>query len=379
MKPKIAVITHAFLNPKNPTELNIGGVETWILELVRLLTELGFAPVVYQISEQNFTFNFEGAEVVGLGTLDRPKMSQLSHQDIDSKNIRWIIYASSFIGEKYCRPGQIFIQHGIYWDYTTSERNFFSRWKWEYIRKTLSQIDLGLCRESRLTIAVDTNFLNFARINLGHRFDPKKIRYIPNFAIPQDKALWQGKWNNPKEIKVVFARRFEHRRGVNLFIEALEQVFSSPAKLLVTFAGCGSLSSHLFEKFGGTPWVKIEKIPHNKIYGLLNQSHIAVVPSIYSEGTSFSCLEAMASGCAVIASDVGGLCNIVLPDYNGLLVRPIATEIAFSIESLTEDIHRTETLAKRGYDMASNSFSLSMWRQRVRQALCEVGILNQLM
>jgi glycosyltransferase involved in cell wall biosynthesis len=377
MKPQIAIITHSFLDPKNPEGLNIGGVETWILELVRLLSEIGFTPVVYQPAEIDFTLTLEGAEVIGHGGGNSRRMTRLSHKDIDRRKIRWIIYASSFAGEKNFRPGQIFIQHGIHWDYTTSKKNLLSRLKWEYVRRTLSRNDLQRCRKSRLTITVDTNFLNYARIMLGHRFNPNKIYYIPNFAALQEPAKWQEKWLSPKEINIVFTRRFEHRRGVTIFAEALEKILASASNIRVTFAGCGSLEHHLIEKFGKNDRIKILEVPHEKIYDLLNKSHIAIIPSVFSEGTSLSCLEAMASGCAVIATDVGGLCNLVLPDYNGLLIRPVASEIASAIINLSNDVDKAETFARHGYDMILHSFQPSLWRKRIQQALGDAGILDE--
>ena len=376
MKPLIAIITNSFLNPKKPTELTIGGVETWLLELIRLLVSLGFMPVVYQTALNDFKLDVEGATIIGLGGLNRHLMNRLSHRDIDRRNIRWIIYSNSFVGEKYFRPDNIFIQHGIHWDYTMPQRTYFLHMKWEYIRRRLSRHDLKMCRESHLTITVDSNFLNYSRVMLGHRLNTNKLRYIPNFAIPQEKSLWHEKWMNPKEINVVFARRFELRRGVILFSEAMEQILSLSPGVRVTFAGSGTFERYIVEKFANSRRVTIEAVPHDKMYELLNRSHIAVIPSTYSEGTSLSCLEAMAAGCAIVATDIGGLCNIVIPDYNGILVRPNVSDIVIAVSGLANDLQRAETIANRGYDMICHSFSLSTWRNRIKQALNEAGVLN---
>ena len=48
---------------------------------------------------------------------------------------------------------------------------------------------------------------------------------------------------------------------------------------------------------------------------------VFVLPS-YFEGFGLSAVEAMARGCAVIASDVGGLAEIIQDDQNGILVPP---------------------------------------------------------
>jgi glycosyltransferase involved in cell wall biosynthesis len=344
------------------------------MEFVRLLVCHGYSPVIYQTAGKDFKIFMEGAEVVGLGGLDRHKMTRLSHKDIDKRQIRWIVYASSFVGEKNFRKGQIFIQHGIHWDYTTSLTNLRQRIKWELIRRRLSRHDLKMARDSQLTISVDSNFLNYSRVMLRHRFNPEKIRYIPNFAIPQEKSSWQGKWDHPEGINIIFARRFEFRRGVTIFADAIEQILKIIPKAKVTFAGWGSFTDYLNGKFGNSGQVKIEAVPHEQMYQLLNRSHIAIIPSTYSEGTSLSCLEAMASGCAVIATDVGGLANLVIPDYNGILIRPISSDIVSAITKLSNDMDYAGALANRAYETISHSFSCSTWQTRIWQALNEAGI-----
>jgi len=375
-KQQIAIVTNAFLDWKQPDDVTVGGVETWIGELARLLAELGQAPVIYQPARDDFRRVTEGIEIVGIGGSDRHRMNRLCHKDAERRGIGRIIYASSFVGERYMKPGQVFIQHGIHWDYTMPQRNLYLRLKWEYIRRRLQKHDLTMCRKAGMTVTVDTNFLNHSRILLGGRFDPEKVRYIPNFAIPQDSVLWKPKWQDPQTIRVVFARRFELRRGVILFLEALERILASNPAIRVTFAGTGSLEGHIRNVCGNNPRITMETVPHDRIYDLMNRSHIAVIPSTYSEGTSLACLEAMASGCAVVATDVGGLCNLVIPGYNGILIRPVATDLAEAVSGLANDPGHAQELALRGYEMVCRSFSLPVWRERIRQALTDAGILT---
>ena len=69
---------------------------------------------------------------------------------------------------------------------------------------------------------------------------------------------------------------------------------------------------------------------------LLNWADAYILPS-YNEGLPIGILEAMSYGCAIIASPVGGIPEVVKDHYNGIIVEPGNTEdIAKAILYLTD-------------------------------------------
>jgi glycosyltransferase involved in cell wall biosynthesis len=68
-----------------------------------------------------------------------------------------------------------------------------------------------------------------------------------------------------------------------------------------------------------------------------SRADIVIIPTIASEGTSLSCIEAFACGCAVVATNVGGLCNLVVDNYNGLIVNPNPKDISEATTRLIDD------------------------------------------
>ena len=89
-----------------------------------------------------------------------------------------------------------------------------------------------------------------------------------------------------------------------------------------------------------------------------------------SEGTSLSCLEAMASGNAVIATNVGGLPDLVQDGYNGLLIEPESKALGTALEKLIRQSRLRRELAARGVEVA-RTFQLPVWRERWRALLIE--------
>ena len=78
-----------------------------------------------------------------------------------------------------------------------------------------------------------------------------------------------------------------------------------------------------------------------------------------------SLLEAMSSHCAVIGADVGGITNILLDGYNGLMVPAGDSERLYeSIKCLIENPQERERIARMGYETISRAFSFDIWKSK---------------
>ena len=100
---------------------------------------------------------------------------------------------------------------------------------------------------------------------------------------------------------------------------------------------------------------------------------IVVVPSLGSEGTSLSVAEGMGAGCAVVATNVGGITNMIIDGYNGLLVMPTAAALTTALERVIADPELRQALGSKAYETAVRSFSLEVWEAKWRQVLEEVA------
>ena len=63
---------------------------------------------------------------------------------------------------------------------------------------------------------------------------------------------------------------------------------------------------------------RIGEVDHDRIPELLRQSSVLLLPS-FIEGLPTCCLEALASGTAVVASDTGGVSEIIREGQTGFL------------------------------------------------------------
>ena len=96
-------------------------------------------------------------------------------------------------------------------------------------------------------------------------------------------------------------------------------------------------------------------------YDFHNKIDISVVPTLGSEGTSLSLLEAMASSCAVICTPVGGMSNIVINEFNGIIVNYKSSEIAIAIKKLVNNRNYLNKLGENALKTVEASFSKHKW------------------
>jgi glycosyltransferase involved in cell wall biosynthesis len=128
-------------------------------------------------------------------------------------------------------------------------------------------------------------------------------------SIPQPKA----------PVQFVFVGRAEKRKGMDLLRELMLKTDSKKAHF------------HIVGNWSAKDRIKGEQVTYHglikeetKLQAILDQAQILICPS-YSEGMPTVILEAMSRGLAVIATDVGGVCELV-SSKTGWLVAPGASD-----------------------------------------------------
>lgn len=160
----------------------------------------------------------------------------------------------------------------------------------------------------------------------------------PAVRIPNGVALdgFQFRAHEPsdEDFVVLCPRRMDPKNGVEFLAQALHQlprpaqhrawrfVFTGDAdapNIDAEYAArvrriVAEVPDHVSVVFAGN-------VPPNRMPNLYEASHVVVMPSLV-EAISLSALEAMAVGAAVIATEVGGLAELISNERTGLLVPP---------------------------------------------------------
>lgn len=180
---------------------------------------------------------------------------------------------------------------------------------------------------------------------------------------------------------VAFVGRITRQKGVKHLIAAAHHF--APDVQLVLCAGAPDTPeikaeteaavAVLQEARPGVFWAQ-DMLPHHQVVEVLSAATVFVCPSVY-EPLGIVNLEAMACNTAVVASDVGGIPEVVVNDFTGTLVHyeesdPVAFErdLATAVNDIVTDPEKAKAFGDAGRERAVNNFS---WVEIARQT-CEL-------
>lgn len=183
-----------------------------------------------------------------------------------------------------------------------------------------------------------------------------------------------------KDVTLLFAGRLIPRKGVPILLKAANLVQQkSPRPVKVIIAGGSTkpeyvkrLKSlarglHVRARFLGT-------VPHYRIHHVYQDADVFVCPSQKHEAFGLVNVEAMASGLPVIASDNGGIKEVVDDGQTGFLVKDYHRPEAFAgaIVRLLADPVLFEKMKKNTRSVAVKKFSWSATAERLNKIYASV-------
>lgn len=262
----------------------------WLRQMVRYVRTGG----ITSIHAHEFTMNFHGA-ILGL-FCNIPVVSTVHGKGYYlDKVVRKLIYA--FVSRA---SNMVAVSEDI-------RQNLLKNIR--FVRKNITLIQNGLdCSEYSRTIGER----NLERARLGVR---------------------------DSDFLVVSVGSYYEVKGHKFLIEAASILLGLGRKVKIVVAGQGPMQTSLFQLATSLGIVsEIELVGYvEDIPSLLSAADCYVMPSL-SEGIPLALLEASASGCAIVASDVGGIPEVIKNDVNGLLVLPQdSKQIARAISALMDN------------------------------------------
>jgi glycosyltransferase involved in cell wall biosynthesis len=378
---KVGFITWRFFDFDGKGDRFAGGIETYLENLSLLCHEMGWSPIIFQAGNREFQLQAGPAIVLGVTVPNASGSFRRKRNILYEVACRYIDIQRDLLifgGDQWSVPNaprrSIAIQHGIAWDYSGRGIEYSRRWLAKTsigasLKKTLLRWtairDFGHCPNR---VCVDYCFpiwykeQNIRELN-GHTW------VIPNFGNVAERSVVENRSYSNSDIGLIYARRFEVGRGVKMMAHVAMRLLKIYSNIYFTFAGNGGLEQWLRYYFRNESRVTITKYLPEQSQDLHLRHQIAVIPSLASEGTSLSVAEAMGAGCAVVATAVGGITNMILDGFNGIFVDSTEESLHRGLSRLITDRVLRSALGHRGYETAACTFSVERWKNAWRNVL----------
>ena len=210
----------------------------------------------------------------------------------------------------------------------------------EHLKQKIQELVPGI-EPSVISMGVDTS-------KFGKQY------YVPNYFGQGDKRV------------VLFVGRLAEKKGVKYLIEAMKDIDA-----LLVIVGDGPLREELKEQAKGLrDKVKfLGSKTHDELRKIYASADIFVAPSITAkdgdqEGLPTTIMEAMASGLAVVASNSGGISQLIIDKENGLLCEEKNIEelrkniLVFTDEQMRDKVVKAseEVVQRYSYEFLSQQY-----------------------
>jgi GT2 family glycosyltransferase/glycosyltransferase involved in cell wall biosynthesis len=151
-------------------------------------------------------------------------------------------------------------------------------------------------------------------------------------------------------LRVGFAGGFLPTKGLDVLFDAIDRL--TPGSASVDLLGSGGayhgddrFAESLASRLGHPAIRRLGPVPHERMPAVFADLDVLVVPSIWVENAPFIIREAFAAGVPVVASDLGGMAEMVREGVDGLLFPPgDAVALAAILRRLADDRHLLEAL-----------------------------------
>jgi hypothetical protein len=175
--------------------------------------------------------------------------------------------------------------------------------------------------------------------DIASRYELPPDRVIVAGAGYSDTLFQPGEKGAPPPVQVVYAGKLWNAKGLPWLLEALQTIRAPDWRLHLVGGGSGRETEaclRLAQALGERVVIH-GQIPQTRLASLFRQAHIFVLPSLF-EGLPLVVLEALASGCRVVATELPGVLE-VLGDVRSEAVTLVPTPRLRNMDQpFTEDL-----------------------------------------
>jgi glycosyltransferase involved in cell wall biosynthesis len=368
MTREIGILTHSFADAYNGQTDKIygGGLERYLYDLSETIREMGLRPVIHQLSYIGpFRKEIENIEVLGYDCRDQDMVTVFNRMGSEAEGM--LIYASFIWQPIQYKAASVGICHGINWDNPLLSTEH---------KADVARNIQGALRQLKKVVSVDSHFLTYCR-SVCTFSDPEQIALLPNSVDTKQFTPHKRTQNNSNRIHILYPRRISIERGIIPMMLVTDRILAAYPHVTVEFAGElieDSLITKTFRLWlDAHPYrdrIQYQAYTFTQMVQAYQRADITVIPTIFSEGTSYSCLEALSCGVPIVSANVGGLNDLIIDGFNGLLVAPTEDRLFEAICTLIENVEMRGRIGENARATAK-AFDKSVWKAKWTRILSE--------
>lgn len=231
------------------------------------------------------------------------------------------LYAGKYahIAASLCRiPGKVYTIHSI----ATKEAGRLNRLFNRFLFKHCNVIPVALSGEIQKSVMIE--------YGMESVFTPVVFN-----GVPMEKCHKKKDYAGNK--KLLHVGRFATAKNHEVLVKSIANLVESGHEVQLDLYGQGELeeaTKDLVKKLHMENNIKFCGLTDD-IYSIMEQSDIFVMPSIY-EGMPMTLIEAMGTGMPILASNVGGIPDMIENEKSGLLCEPTVDGVVRGLERLIE-------------------------------------------
>jgi glycosyltransferase involved in cell wall biosynthesis len=207
----------------------------------------------------------------------------------------------------------------------------------------------------------------------------QKIRVIYTGVEPERFQIAGPIRLDSAEVLIATVAVLGERKGHQYLLEAAAFLKEAGYSLKYRFAGEGSQKEHL-QKMAIELRLKEEVVFDGFVRDIpkfLSEIDIFVLPSLY-EGMGVAVLEAMAAGKPVVASNVGGIPELIEDGVTGLLVPPgDPNTLAMSISRLVSQRSLMNEMGTNGCERVRRHFTMTQTAKKIEDYYYQLRAVPQ--
>lgn len=354
-----------------------GGVETYISNLMKVLSHGEFRHTVYQSDTgikspeicpvprlPGLLGKYRGISIWTYNPLLLTRRRRIKQEDI------LIVHYPFHYPPVSWHKRAIVLSHMVAWEQPPKRLT-------HKIRKRIAMKSFA---RAPAFVANDTNFFREmgVEINSGEKKFEQVLPgkwFIPNcvdvdFFCPADSAgeVKEEYVALKERHPIVVARNISFVKGIHLSIEAYSRFVKEFPETTLVIAGNitpGAYSEkikRMCESLGLRDKVKfLGHVPFEKMPDLFRACEMSLVPSLRLEATALSALEAMACGVATITTNIGGLADLPSekcnPDVDALL------------KTMLQTYEKRDKVGKKQMENVRDNFNLQKWADAWREVI----------